>query len=140
MIASTFTRRERARHICRCVEFDIWHEATVATMPKLEPRLLFQVGWAAKILNVYLKTLIYVGGLGRDSLRECLHPPLDQGLWDGIRTQFSSHPEIIKQTHSLTKISHIQTYAQYSGIIAGMRLVAEQADCVLIEVEQFWKR
>src|SRR5437899_13071503 len=41
-------------------EFDNWHEETVLAFCKAEPML--SVGWAAKIVNVYLKTRIYLAG------------------------------------------------------------------------------
>src|SRR6516225_7164521 len=44
-------------------EFDHWHEATVLAFCKAEPAL--PVGWAAKIVNVYLKTSVYLAGEGR---------------------------------------------------------------------------
>ncbi len=42
--------------------FDAWHAATVRRMIKREPRLT--VGWATKIINVYLKTRAYIGAQG----------------------------------------------------------------------------
>jgi hypothetical protein len=35
-----------------------------------EPRLT--VGWATKIINVYLKTRVYIGALGRHHLKEMI--------------------------------------------------------------------
>ena len=46
------------------------------------PRLC--VGWAAKLLNVYLKTAVYIGSLGPRELVAHLHPPIDGGLWSGL--------------------------------------------------------
>ncbi|MEJ7811323.1 MAG: hypothetical protein WKG32_13005 [Gemmatimonadaceae bacterium] len=42
-------------------EFDRWHEA--ATLALVERRPKLGVGWATKLLNVYLKTAAYVGDL-----------------------------------------------------------------------------
>jgi len=47
-------------------EFDSWHERTVLAFCKAEPAL--SVGWAAKIVNVYLKTRVYLAGEGREGL------------------------------------------------------------------------
>src|SRR5438552_3866783 len=63
-------------------DFDAWHRAATEALCTREPRLV--VGWASKLINVYLKTAGYVGGLGRARLRESLHPPIDAGLWDGL--------------------------------------------------------
>jgi hypothetical protein len=38
--------------------FDAWHANEVNAMIKREPRLT--VGWATKIINVYLKTRVYI--------------------------------------------------------------------------------
>src|SRR5262245_13447864 len=47
-------------------EFDQWHEKTVRAFCKVETNL--PVGWAAKIINVYLKTRVYLSGEGRKGL------------------------------------------------------------------------
>jgi hypothetical protein len=40
--------------------FDAWHKVQVRGMLEREERLT--VGWATKIINVYLKTRAYIGG------------------------------------------------------------------------------
>src|SRR5260370_39835982 len=52
-------------------EFDCWHEKTVLAFCKVEPAL--PVGWAAKIVNVYLKTRVYLAGEGRTGLVSAIH-------------------------------------------------------------------
>ena len=64
-------------------QFDEWHSAALILLGEIEPKLRGQIGWAAKIINVYLKTYAYVGGGGRPNLPDVLHPPIDQGLWRG---------------------------------------------------------
>jgi hypothetical protein len=44
-------------------DFGRWHREAVESLAAREPSLA--VGWAAKIVNVYLNTAVYVGGLGR---------------------------------------------------------------------------
>src|SRR5271165_6889048 len=46
------------------IEFDRWHKKTVLDFVAAEPALKSdsQVGWAAKIVNVYLKTRVYLAG------------------------------------------------------------------------------
>lgn len=60
-------------------EFDKWHRAATLALTDANPKLC--VGWAAKIINVYLKTSVYVGGMGRAGLATLIHPPIDGGLW-----------------------------------------------------------
>jgi hypothetical protein len=43
--------------------FDDWHAHAIQDMIDREPRLT--VGWATKIINVYLKTRVYIGAQGR---------------------------------------------------------------------------
>ena len=95
--------------------------------------------WAAKLINVYLKTVVYVGSIGRPGLSGLIHPPIDGGLWDGIKAKYKSQPEIIAKTHIVTKIKDIQTYAQYQTIISGLVLIAEKENHPLFEVEHLWQ-
>ena len=43
--------------------------------------LQLPAGWAAKLINVYIKTRAYALGAGRPELRSFLYLPLDGGLW-----------------------------------------------------------
>jgi hypothetical protein len=116
--------------------FDTWHELAVSELIERENRLT--VGWASKIINVYLKTRVYIGSQGRHHLKEMIHPPIDAGLWLGLERQFKDRPDIIAQTHCVTKIKDIQDYACYRRIIGGCRAAAKELGCELIEVEQLW--
>src|SRR5678815_4454595 len=77
--------------------FDKWHANAVQGMVERDPRLT--VGWATKIINVYLKTRVYIGAQGRHHLKEMIHPPIDAGLWLGLKRRFPDRPDILKQTH-----------------------------------------
>ena len=116
--------------------FDGWHAKAVRKIMKKEPRLT--VGWATKIINVYLKTRAYIGAQGRHHLKEMIHPPLDSGLWLGLKRQFSDRPDILQETNCVTRIKHIEDYACYRRIIDGCRAAATALECDLIEVEQLW--
>lgn len=97
-------------------------------------------GWATKIINVYLKTAVYVGDLGSPNLRTLIHPPIDGGLWRGIERRFSLHkPEIIIKTHTVQSIKAITNYEIYACVISGCRLAATELDCSLLEIEQLWE-
>lgn len=117
-------------------EFDAWHESACAAIAVRDARL--QVGWAAKLLNIYLKTYAYVGGSGRLGLAVVLHPPIDAGLWLGLRRRFADRPDILEFTHCVGRIKDIADYQCYRRIITGCRLAATALGCTLIEVEQLW--
>jgi len=118
-------------------EFDAWHKQAVEDMIKDDGRLV--VGWAVKLLNVYLKTYAYVGDGGRPVLRGCLHPPIDGGLWRGIRNRFGESKEIISRTHCVNTIGAIGNYETYQIIIDGLQRAAQELGCSLFEVEQLWE-
>jgi hypothetical protein len=118
------------------VVFAAWHERAVNTI-RFESGLC--VGWAAKLVNVYLKTSVYVGGLGRPGLVDAIHPPIDGGLWAGIKKHFGEVPAVYNLTHSKTTIGSIDSYVVYSKIIDGFREAARISGCRLIETEQWWQ-
>ena len=125
-----------SRRICRL--------ASEATLRMREETPAMVVGWAAKLINVYLKTASYVGDLGRPGLREVLHPPIDRGLWDGLKRWIKRYDgpldrELLKRSHLVRRIKEITEYETYATIIQGCREVAEKVPCRLIEVEQFWE-
>lgn len=116
--------------------FDAWHEASTNGLIQREPRL--SVGWATKIINVYLKTRVYIGAQGRHHLKEMIHPPIDAGLWLGLERRFKDRPDILDQTNCVRKIKDIKDYECYRRIIDGCRAAAKDLGCELIEVEQLW--
>lgn len=118
-------------------EFASWHHDAVLGLCERESPLC--VGWAAKLVNVYLKTYVYVGGLGRPGLVSAIHPPIDGGLWAGVKKRFHERPDILAKTHVVHRIRDIGDYPTYTTIIAGFRAVAEELGCLLIEVEQLWE-
>lgn len=116
--------------------FDAWHAQEVRDLVKREPRLT--VGWATKIINVYLKTRVYIGAQGRHHLKEMIHPPIDAGLWLGLKRQFADRPDILTRTNCVRRIKDIVDYECYRQIIDGCRDAAKALDCELIEIEQLW--
>ena len=117
-------------------EFRAWHESAIAEMQDAQPK--FNVGWAAKILNEYLKTKCYVGGYGRDGLVDVIHPPIDNGLMLGLRNEFSGDSDLRQRLDSLEKMSGLDTYAKYDELIQVCGRVARVSGCSLLESEQFW--
>jgi hypothetical protein len=116
--------------------FDALHAHAVQELIKHEPRLT--VGWATKIINVYLKTRVYIGAQGRHHLKEMIHPPIDAGLWLGLKRRFADRPDILDLTNCVSRIKDIVDYECYRRIIDGCRVAAKALNCELIEVEQLW--
>ncbi len=116
--------------------FDAWHADAVQGMIEREPRLA--VGWATKIINIYLKTRVYIGAQGRHHLKEMIHPPIDAGLWLGLERRFPNRDDILERTNCVSRIKDIVDYECYRRIIDGCHIAAKELKCDLIEVEQLW--
>lgn len=121
------------------MQFEKWHAGALRQLSEIEPKLRGQVGWSAKIINVYLKTYAYIGDQGRPNLRNHIHPPIDSGLWKGIKRKFSTHNDILADTHCVHSIGAITTPEIYARVIKGLRASASELKCSLIEVEQLWE-
>ena len=140
--------------------FDTWHQRETEELCRRANKHLrdvvhengqeptkFPVGWSAKLINVFLKTAVYAGGLGREGLRDVLHPPLDNGLRKGLRKHFHGRSGMLKKV-DFGAIKHITDYAHSAGssgvsspayrtVIEGCRVAAEELEySSLIEVEQ----
>ena len=116
-------------------EFDQWH---IAQVQRFGNEAECSAGWAAKIINVYLKTQCYVGGRGRRGLDEVIHPPFDHIM---IRTLKKKYPEFRDRLGGRTKgfsLKGIEHYSHYQQIIELFVSIAKQERCKLIEVGQYW--
>jgi len=113
------------------------HETNTMTICQADNRL--PIGWAVKLINIYLKTRVYIAREGRDGLIKCIHPPIDNGLWNGIMGEYGNEPTIINKPHSVSTIKDIYTYEIYKNIIEGCCLVAERRRCLLIDIEELWQ-
>lgn len=126
-------------------EFNVWHEKSSQEICERSSRVIdgeeskLPTGWATKLINLYLKELVYVGQYGRPDLIRFIHPPIDNGLWDGIKKKFGNNESITNKTHSKTKIKDIVNYQDYQTIISGIEMISQKENCLLIEVEQFWE-
>lgn len=118
-------------------DFSAWHRENTLSVNKASKNLL-GIGWAAKLINVYLKTVVYVGQIGAAHLMKFIHPPIDGGLWDGIKSKYEKDPSILAKTHIVNKIKDIKTYDIYETILSGLELITQQESWNLIEVEQLW--
>ena len=118
-------------------EFNDWHQESTLAICAAQPA--FPLGWAAKLINIYLKAMAYLAGMGRSGLVQCIHPPIDNGLWKGIHSEYVHRPDIISKTHIVNRIKNIDTYDKYRTIIHGCQLIAKDRRCLLIEVEVLWQ-
>ena len=140
-----------------CQDFNKWHTGQTEDLCErakqdLPPKWVeaqgpqFPVGWGAKLINVFLKTATYAGGLGREGLCDVLHPPLDNGLKEGLKKYFHDRPDMLKKV-DFGAIRNITDYAHSAGsspvsppayrtVIEGCCVAAKELGCSLIEVEQ----
>ncbi|NBB22706.1 hypothetical protein GVN20_25345 [Runella sp. CRIBMP] len=118
-------------------EFEAWHQRTVLEMLIEMPNL--SVGWAAKVLNYFLKTTVNVAGFGRPDLFKWIHPVVDKGLWEGIEDAYKDRRDILAKTHYRQKVADIITYNDYRTIIEGLELIAQERGYLPVDVEEFWK-
>ncbi len=118
-------------------EFNQWHEANCKLISNF--RYEWPIGWSAKLINVYLKTMTYIGRIGRPNLDSLIHPPIDGGLWDGIKTKYGNYHEIINCTHKVSRILNIESYETYSKILNGIKMIRDMEGWKLIEVEKVWE-
>lgn len=119
-------------------EFSRWHKESTEDIAQ---NSVLPVGWAAKLINVYLKTRAYVGNEGRVNLYSYIHPPIDEGLWTGIGQYCDKNKlnDIKSNTSAVRKIKDIDTYDKYIAIINSCRQLASYMKCELIEIEQLWQ-
>lgn len=122
-------------------EFNEWHEKNVKSLikkkfPKKKSGL--PLIWAAKIINVYLKTAVYLGGLGNSKLIKFIHPPIDSELLNILKKEVGK--EIFyEKIGKFEKMADIKTYGDYKKVINGIRELINNK-YLLIEIEQFWQR
>jgi hypothetical protein len=117
----------------RAAEFSAWHHDVVLSLCRRDRRQC--VGWAAKLVNVYLKAAVYVGGLGRPGLVTVIHPPLDGNLLAGLSKR---SPDLFAGPHAVRRIRDIVDYPTYARITTKCRAAANTLRCSLFEVEQLW--
>lgn len=128
---------DRERGGVTAVEFAAWHRTATETASRAAPNL--NAGYAAKMINEYLKTRCYVGGFGRDGLANAIHPPIDDGLIAGLRKRMSSRAELRDDLASVPDMERMDGYGEYENLIRVCERVARITDSSLLEVELFWE-
>jgi hypothetical protein len=138
-------RRLCGSHQIGAAEFDRWHRNNVTGMQEAARKLgkPLPAGCAAKILNVYLKTCVYVGRLGRPGLLKCIHPPLDNKLIHGIRakaeTAHVSLPKVKAWKGTCKVADYDRDYAPLIGELRDLAPRLQRPRCTLFELEQYWE-
>ena len=118
-------------------EFNLWHRKAVSKLVTREPKL--SVGWAAKIIAIYLKTTCYLSGFGREGLDSVIHPPIDRVLMDNLKSQ-SWKALSIKNDLSLFKSISGTNAETYDRIIKVFELIAKERNWPpCLRVEQFFR-
>jgi hypothetical protein len=113
-------------------EFDEWHEKTASAFGYAERNIT--VGWATKIINVYLKTRVYLAKEGREGLIGAIHPPIDTDLLRALKTEFPQH------SWKIDRIKAIQSYVgDYMPFVQECRFLANEQGCLPIELEYYWQ-
>ncbi len=82
-------------------------------------------------------------GEGHSSLRELIHPPIDNVLVDAIRKKYSKKRLQNRELRTLCDrgkpIKSMATYEQYLDVVRGLKMVAEREGWTLLEVESLWR-
>ena len=116
-------------------EFSEWHTEAVSSILDFDSRL--NVGWAAKMIAVYLKTACYLAGFGRDGLSRVIHPPLDNILIKNLRSQFHASPDVMSGLGRFTTIKEMD-FDDYAAIIEACELAADEYGYAIFEVEYYF--
>jgi len=129
-------------------EFSNWHEKMVLVLSAIKKAKgkKIGVGWAAKILNIFLKTYAYVGDQGRPNIRSLLHPPLDSILvkkimdHESLKLSSKENDALRKTIRKAIPISSLKSYTTYLAVIYALRRFAEMIEKkTVFELEGFWE-
>ena len=124
-------------------EFTEWHDREIRKLTGREFETKdgkiqnLNVGWAAKMLAIYLKTTCYLAGFGRDGLTDVIHPPIDNNLIRNLTKAFG-RLDGVPPAHRF-QIKDIDG-TMYANIISECRRIAaaQNPPFKLFEVESFW--
>ena len=137
-------------------EFTEWHHEQVDRLQ--ERHMNISVGWAAKMVAIYLKITCYLSGFGREGLASIIHPPFDNILMEQIAEHsFSTFPHDIKDRIDDSdyqmalrnaeevradllnaRIEDIDDSLYWEVLIVNCELAADNLGCTPMEVEQLW--
>jgi hypothetical protein len=99
--------------------------------------LEFSIGWATKALNIYLKTLYYIGDFEPKGVRKILHPPIDNILVKNIQNHYNITLWSIHQKSF--SISRLDKYDKYMEMIQKIKEIALKNNMInILDIEHVW--
>lgn len=111
-----------------------WREGAITVARK--QGLPFTHGIAAKLINVYLKSVYVCGGLHDDPRVKAIHPPIDSALLDTLyREDIAGERKAWKEARD-RRWSKLDS-AQYEALIAAIKR-AVPGDQGLWTIEEYW--
>jgi len=120
-------------------DFDKEHEKwrnKVITAAKAHG-LSFTHGLAAKLINIYLKSIFVCGNDHDNNKVKAIHPPIDSVLLDALHKHNVSGKKSEWQAARKARWSKL-TSAQYQAVIEAIKSTISK-DKGLWEIEEFWK-
>lgn len=111
-----------------------WREAVIAAADK--HRLKFSHGIAAKLINIYLKSVFVCGGHHNHAHVRGIHPPIDSVLLKELHRRNVGGLRDAWGRARRTRWSNLSS-EQYEEVIRSIRLGMQGAP--LWEVEQYWQ-
>jgi hypothetical protein len=121
-------------------QFDSWHENLrdkIVDFAKTQ-HSNFTHGVAAKLINVYLKTIFTCGGFHEDNKVKAIHPPIDSLLLKGLsECNFADKKKIWNEARK-KGWSNFDS-GSYQRIIDEIRNSLSKKDPALWEVEKYWQ-
>lgn len=111
-----------------------WRGAVIKESLKMG--LMFSHGVAAKLINVYLKTIFVCGGHAEHEKVGCIHPPIDEIL---LKTLCVNDIGGLKKEWKKATSKRWSKFdsAQYEGVIENIRHVLEGKP--MWKIEEYWQ-
>ena len=119
-------------------EFDKKHREWRCEIIKVASKsnLIFSHGVAAKLINIYLKSIYVCGGMHNDPKVQAIHPPIDRILLDALYKQNVGGRRDAWQEARKARWSKF-TSEEYENVIATIKAVCLTKNG-LWEIEESW--
>ncbi|WOG30124.1 hypothetical protein [Endozoicomonas sp. 8E] len=112
-----------------------WREKVINSAKELN--LNFTHGVAAKLINIYLKSVYVCGDNHNDSKVKAIHPPIDSVLLDDLYKQDIGSQKSEWQKARKARWSKL-TSNEYESVIAAVKK-SVPANCGLWQIEEYWQ-
>jgi hypothetical protein len=112
-----------------------WRNAVIASAKAYDKK--FTHGVAAKLINIYLKSIFVCGYTPEHPKIKAIHPPIDSVLLDELYRQNIGGKRLIWQKARKIRWSKLSS-KEYEEIIETIRTVLPE-NKGLWEIEQFWR-